>query len=164
MVVCGCTGIGFCVVFRYASRLRILGELERILYFLHGEIEYAGCDMLEILDKLAERSGYFQSFWRDMKKELQRYDGKSFSECWGQTFRLLDEVWKNLTAEDKELFLEVGENLGNLDRSTQLHTLEIFQERVHAGICQAREEYRQKAKVSLTVGVTAGLFLALVLL
>lgn len=62
-----------------------------------------------------------------------------------------------------ELLRSIGENLGNMDRQTQLHTLEIFQTRLREILMQARQEYGEKAKVSGIVWITAGLFLALVL-
>lgn len=164
LVISGCTGIGWYTVCRYASRLRILMELEKILHYLYGEIEYSCCDMIEILDKLMIRGGYFQKLWKELSIALQRYDGKCFSECWAEALGKQEEIQRNMTREDKEFLVEIGENLGNLDRNTQLHTLEIFQERVHEKIYQTRVEYRERAKVSMVVGITAGFFLTLVLL
>lgn len=163
LIVCGCSGLGWYAVTGYATRLHMLGEAEQALHFLYGEIEYSGCDMIELLDKLAVRGGYFGSFWSGMAECLQKYDGQRFSEHWQQEIRKIPEI-RNLKEEDLELLLEVGENLGNMDRYTQLHTLEIFKERLHAIIGQARAEYRDKAKVSMVVGVTAGFLLTLLLI
>jgi len=163
LIVCGCSGLGWYAVTGYAARLRMLEEAEQALHFLYGEIEYSGCDMIELLDKLALRGGYFGSFWSGMAGCLQNYDGQRFSEHWQQEIKKIPEI-RNLKAEDLELLMEVGGNLGNMDRYTQLHTLEIFQGRIRAIIGQAREEYRDKAKVSLVVGVTVGCLLVLLLI
>ena len=163
LIVCGCSGLGWYAVTGYLVRLRMLEEAEQALHFLYGEIEYSGCDMIELLDKLALRGGYFCSFWSGMAGGLKGYDGQCFFKHWQQEIRKIPEI-RNLQEEDLELLMEVGENLGNMDRYTQLHTLEIFQERLHVIIGQAREEYHDKAKVSLVVGVTMGCLLALVLI
>ncbi|RKI41136.1 hypothetical protein D7V86_22580 [bacterium D16-51] len=163
LVVCGCSGLGWYAVMGYATRIHMLGEVEQALYFLYGEIEYSGSDMIELLDKLSLRGGYFGSFWSGMAECLQKCDGQRFSEHWQQEIKKIPEI-RNLKEEDLGLFLEVGENLGNMDRYTQLHTLEIFQERLHSITGQARAEYREKAKVSMVVSVTAGCLLALLLI
>lgn len=130
---------------------------------MYGEIEYSGCDILELLDKLAEHHGYFEVFWRQMASCLGGYRGQGFAYYWRREIKEVDGI-ESLKHEDMELLLALGENIGNTDRQTQLHTLHIFQERLHGVLLQARQEYRDKAKVSMVVGVTAGLFLALLLL
>lgn len=162
LVMAGCSGLGGYVVLRYAARIRILGELEQALQFLYGEIEYSGCDIIELLDKLVLRSKYFEVLWRNMHDCLLEYDGQGFYYHWKEELKGVMGV-ECLKEEDRELLLAIGENIGNTDRQTQLHTLHIFQERLHGILLQARQEYREKAKVSMVVGITAGLFLALVL-
>ena len=162
LIFLGCSGLGWYAVLRYTTRIRILSELEQALQFLYGEIEYSGCDIIELLDKLVLRKGYFEALWREMGKALRSYDGQGFFTHWKDKLQYVDGV-ESLKREDMELLLSVGENIGNTDRQTQLHTLHIFQERLHGILVQARQEYRERAKVSIVVGVTAGLFLALVL-
>lgn len=162
LIICGCSGLGWYAVFRYATRLRMLGEVEQVLHFLYGEIEYSGCDMIELLDKLALRGGYFADFWSGLSECLKNHDGQRFFQHWRQEIVKVPEIGC-LKEGDRELLMEIGENLGNTDRFTQLRTLEIFQERLHNIIEQARLEYREQAKVSMVVGVTIGFFLALLL-
>lgn len=162
LVLAGCSGLGGYVVLRYAARIRILAEMEQALQFLYGEIEYSGCDIIELLDKLALRSRYFAGLWENMHDSLQEYDGQGFYYHWQRELKGVVGI-ECLKGEDMELLLAIGENIGNTDRQTQLHTLSIFQERLHGILLQARQEYREKARVSMVVGITAGLFLALVL-
>lgn len=162
LILLGCSGIGWYAVSRYAMRIRMLGELEQVLQYLYGEIEYSGCDMIELMDKLASRSSYFEGFWENMSSCLQKYDGQGFFYHWQMEIKGVTGI-ECLKEEDMELLLAIGENMGNTDRQTQLHTLHIFQERLHGILLQARQDYREKAKVSMVAGVTAGLFLALAL-
>lgn len=162
LVIAGCSGLGGYMVIRYAARIRILGELEQALQFLYGEIEYSGCDIIELLDKLAVRSNYFTGLWQNMHRCLQEYDGQGFAYHWQKELKAVVGI-ECLNEEDMELLLAIGKNIGNTDRQTQLHTLHIFQERLREILVRARQDYREKAKVSMVVGITAGFFLALVL-
>lgn len=162
LVMAGCSGLGGYMVIRYASRIRILGELEQALQFLYGEIEYSGCDIIELLDKLAVRSSYFTGLWQNMYRCLQEYDGQGFAYHWQKELKAVVGI-ECLKEEDMELLLAIGGNIGNTDRQTQLHTLHIFQERLREILVRARQDYRERAKVSMVVGITAGFFLALVL-
>ena len=163
LVLFGCGGLGWHTVLRYAVRIRMLAEFEQTLQYLYGEIEYSGCDMIELVERLALRQGYFEVLWENMGVCLRSYDGQGFSYHWKRELKKVEEIGC-LKNGDKELFYAVGENLGNMDRQTQLHTLEIFQKRLQGILAQARQEYREKAKVSGIVWITAGLFLTLVLL
>lgn len=163
MILAGCSGLGCNCVSRYAGRIRMLAELEQALQYLYGEIEYSGCDMIELMEKLAMRQGYFEALWRNMGNSLQGYDGQGFFVHWKRALEAVKETGF-LKSEDMELLYSIGANLGNMDRQTQLHTLNIFQRRLSEILMQARREYREKAKVSSIAWITAGLLLSLVLI
>jgi stage III sporulation protein AB len=163
LIIGGCIGLGWYMVSRYAARLRMLGEAEQAFHFLYGQIEYSGCDMIELLDKLARRGGSFGGVWHRLAEDLKQYDGQCFAQHWRKEMGTISDA-AGFTQGDWELLMDIGENLGNTDRFTQLRTLEVFQERLHGGIEQARAEYREKAKVSMVVSLTIGFFLTLLLL
>lgn len=159
----GTGGLGWYGAERYAFRIRLLAELEQALQYLYGEIEYAGSDLVELCENLSVRSSYGKDFWKAMGQDLQRRDGQTLEMIWRKNMKKLSG-YSCLTREDVELFTGIGENLGNLDRQTQLHTLSIFQNRLQEIILQARREYHSKAKISGVIGITAGLFLCILLL
>lgn len=163
LILLGCSGLGWYAAERYAIRIRMLSEFEQALQFLYGEIEYSGCDMIELFDKLAFRGGYFSSFWLNMSCCLRSHDGIRFYEHWCWEITKISG-YSNLKEEDVEILLGIGANLGNMDRQTQLHTIQIFQGRLQEIIIAARKEYRGKAKVSCVVGITVGIFLSLLLI
>ena len=161
LILFGCGGLGWHAVLRHTARIKMLAELEQALQYLYGEIEYSGSDMMELLDRLAARQGYFGDLWKNMGDCLRSYDGKGFFYHWKRELHKLGTAGC-LKRGDMELLCSIGENLGNMDRQTQLHTLEIFQVRLREILLQARQEYGEKVKVSGIVWITAGLFLALV--
>ncbi|MCI8771658.1 MAG: hypothetical protein HFH73_11055 [Lachnospiraceae bacterium] len=163
LVLLGCSGMGWYAVSKHSARIRMLAELEQALQYLYGEIEYSGCDMIELLDKLALRQGYFEGLWENMGDCLRSYDGRGFAYHWTREIHNVETIGC-LKQTDLDLLCSVGENLGNMDRQTQLRTLEIFQARLREILVQARREFGEKAKVSSIVWITAGLFLTLVLI
>ena len=98
-----------------------------------------------------------------MSGNLRRHDGIGFLEHWKRELQQTDG-YHNLKEEDLELLFGIGANLGNMDRQTQLHTIQIFQERLRGMIDVARKEYKGRAKVSCVVGITIGIFLSLLLM
>lgn len=163
LILFGCGGLGLHAISKHTARIRMLSELEQALQYLYGEIEYSACDMVELFDKLAMRQGYFGEFWGNMGNCLRSHDGQGFYYHWGKEIHKVGAIGY-LKAGDRELLDSIGENLGNMDRQTQLHTLEIFQERLRGILIQARQEYGEKVKVSSVVWITTGLFLALALI
>lgn len=163
LIIGGCSGIGFYIASRGAARIRILRELEQILEYLYGEIEYSGCDMAELMERLSFRGGAFGDFFLGIRGKLLSHQGYRFSEYWSGELSYIHGV-ENLLPEDIELLHCIGDNLGNCDRGTQLRTIEIFKKRLEKTLAGATEEYRGKAKLSIIVCATAGCFLAILLL
>lgn len=162
-VVCGCSGIGWYAVSRYATRIRVLQELEQALQFLYGEISYSACDMVELMGKLSLRGGAFESFWKGIQELLLQHRGQPFLTYWKSQLTQI-HGYQHLTGEDRSFIEKIGSNLGNLDRQTQLDTIQLFQKRLERTIGQAVNEFHGKAKISMVLGVTVGLFLAILLI
>lgn len=159
MVLLGCTGIGWFVASRYQTRIHLLEEVEQAIQFIYGEVEYSASDMVEIMHRLAGRSHSCKEFWSAMECNLQNHDGRLFYSHWIENMGKIQGV-SCLGDEDVLILKGVGKNLGNMDRETQLHTIQLFQKRLQEVILQAKGEYREKRKISSIVGVTAGIFLS----
>lgn len=162
-VILGCSGAGFYVAFRYATRIRILKELEQALHYIYGEISYSAPDMAEIMEHLSFRGGTFGEFFLNMRGRILSHQGLRFCEYWTEEMKDIPGL-EHLTTTDCEFLQQLGENLGNMDRMTQLNTLQIFQERLSKIIQNAEQEYHGKAKVSVVIGMTIGIFLVILFL
>lgn len=144
-------------------RIYILEELEQALQYMYGEIEYAAEDITEIFSDLALRSRYCGDFWLGMCDRLRERSGCDLYNIW--TVGLNGCRWtKYLLYEDRLLLDEVGKNTGNLDRQSQLHTLEIFKNRLAGIIADAKRVYKDKARVCHAVGAVAGIFISVLLI
>ena len=162
LILTGCTGVGLYTAMRYLIRIHLLEEIEQAMQFIYSEIEYAACDMVEIMHMLAARSNACRMFWCRMEEALLSCEGKLFYQNWKEHITGI-EGYFCLKTEELLLLQELGKNLGNMNRDAQLHTIRLFLERLHAILLQAKGEYREKRKISGIVGITAGIFFSVLL-
>lgn len=162
LILTGCTGVGLYTAMRYLIRIHLLEEIEQAMQFIYSEIEYAACDMVEIMHMLAARSNACRMFWCRMEEALLSCEGKLFYQNWKEHITGI-EGYFCLKTEELLLLQELGKNLGNMNRDAQLHTIRLFLERLHAILLQAKGEYREKRKISGIVGITAGIFISVLL-
>ena len=162
LILTGCTGVGLYTAMRYLIRIHLLEEIEQAMQFIYSEIEYAACDMVEIMHMLAARSNACRMFWCRMEEALLSCEGKLFYQNWKEHITGI-EGYSCLKTEELLLLQELGKNLGNMNRDAQLHTIRLFLERLHAILLQAKGEYREKRKIRGIVGITAGIFISVLL-
>ena len=151
LILTGCTGVGLYTAMRYLIRIHLLEEIEQAMQFIYSEIEYAACDMVEIMHMLAARSNACRMFWCRMEEALLSCEGKLFYQNWKE----------HITGIEGYSCLKTEELL--LLQDAQLHTIRLFLERLHAILLQAKGEYREKRKISGIVGITAGIFISVLL-
>lgn len=144
-------------------RIHILEELEQALQFIYGEVEYAAADITGIFASLSVRSRYFKDFWIYMHDRLLANEGGALYSIWEDGLEK-SAFSKYLLYEDRLFMGETGKNIGNLDRQSQLHTLEIFKKRLNNIILAAKSEYKGRAKVCHAAGAAAGIFLSILLM
>lgn len=163
MVFAGGSGFGLWLAGKRKRRIEILRELAQALILLYGEVEYAAVDMVEIFQKLSEKTCYFRGFFKNMFEGLARVEDVSLQELWENGIAT-DQTAGMLDKEDVRLWKEIGMHLGTLDRQTQLQTLHLLQDRLDKRIQDAEAEYQSQAKVYRLVGITGGVFTAILLL
>lgn len=162
LILTGCTGVGLYTALRYLIRIHLLEELEQAMQFIYSEVEYAACDMVEIMHMLTVRGCACRPFWCRMEEALLSCEGRLFYQCWKEYISDIDG-YSCLKAEELLLLQELGKNLGNMNREAQLHTICLFLERLHTILIQAKGEYKEKRKISGIVGITAGIFISVLL-
>ena len=163
LVFSGGCGCGIWMAGRKKKRINILRELEQVLIFLYGEIEYAGADIVEIFQRLAEKTDYFQSFFREMGMETGGDQEETLYRLWDRKAEQSPAArW--MDKEDLILWKETGKHLGTLDRQTQLQTLQVLQKRLGRQLAEAEMQYDSQARVCRLVGITGGIFTVILLL
>lgn len=162
-VTVGCGMCGWYFSDRFLGRVHLLEEWQQLIQYLYGEIEYSECDIYEILCKMAGRCSYSRSFWLSAAKDISTHNGLTFSKIWKSHISEI-ELWELLKSEEQDIIESLGDNLGSLDRETQLHTLKIFQDRLSLNLSKAKEEYAVQARLCHVICITVGIFISVLLI
>lgn len=162
LVLAGSGGCGWYLAYAARRRIEILQELLQAIFILYGDIEYAAGDMSENMGRIAQRTDAFSCFFQRIARRLHEKMGQSLYKIWKEEMCGIP-CRTRLRREDIAFLEELGKNLGNLDRQTQLHTLQMMEGRLEKSILVAREEYANRAKLFRVVGITVGVFTTVLL-
>lgn len=163
LIITGCAMSGHYFARKYLTRIYILEELEQAIRFMYGEIEYSADDISEVFGRLLLNSSYLKGFWAVVRERLLARDGQDLSSIWKEAMES-ERVFSLLLDGDILLIGGLGKNIGSLDRQSQLGVLKLFERRLGSIIEEAKGEYRGQAKVCHVVGVTAGIFISILLI
>ena len=118
----------------------------------------------EAFEAVAERMGSpFQEFLQELAEKLGKKEIKGFEEIWKeQVDSLLKE--DGFQKEDRYLFQMVGNGLGYLDLNMQIENLNLAMLQTEEALKIAKEVQKVRGKLYQTLGVTAGMFLTLLII
>lgn len=163
MVMAGSLGVGYYQVLKDKMRVSFLEELERNLTFLYGEMQFSGEEIQQLFEKLGKGNGLLSSFWQKINRLLDEQYDVTLGGCMKQALKEV-ETKNYVKADELQILLGIGENIGSLDLETQLHTLKHYQDQLEEVTILAKKKYREKSKIHMVLGATAGMFLSIVLL
>lgn len=157
---CGCLGLS--AVNRLDSRVRDLRELSAGLEVLERELGWRLSPLPKALEAASggahERAAQFFSF---CAKETERLSGAPFRTLWS---RGLEQCPLRLNWEDRALLEQLGPVLGRYDGDSQRQAVENVLAGLNRQLVQAEDDRRRLGRVYSVLGLTAGLFLTLVLI
>ena len=105
----------------------------------------------------------FQEFLQELAEKLGKKEIKGFEEIWKeQVDSLLKE--DGFQKEDRYLFQMVGNGLGYLDLNMQIENLNLAMLQTEEALKIAKEVQKVRGKLYQTLGVTAGMFLTLLII
>ena len=163
-VMTGCCGAGLAMGVSWKRRYVQLGQMQRSLRMLHGEIRYTGAELPEAIDQIALRQEKpFSDFYHGLSEQMRRMDGQSLKTLWQTEIeKCLNNTY--LTKEDKQIFLESGSQLGYLDRQMQLSSLEACMAQIEDNQNMIRKNMKEKQKLSVALGLLSGFFIIILLI
>ncbi len=161
LIIAGCGGMGLCAAARLEGRVRDLGELAAGLDTLRREL---GWRLSPLPDGLyaAGRAlrGPAADFFTRCAQRAGAPDGQPFQEVWRAE---LDAAPLRLKPEDRALLDRLGPVLGRYDGGSQRQALEEGAAGLRALQGAAADERSRLGRVYGVLGITAGLFAAIVL-
>ena len=164
LVIASSGGIGLYFSIILKERISDLKELNKIIVILRGEIRYASTPLPEAVGGLAYRTnGEYRRFLLAVAGELDKLEGKSFSEIWNSCVEK-ELVDTSLNKKDRLLLTRLGENLGYLDKEMQLNTIDLYITQIQGELDDAVDTVKEKVRLYNMLGVMAGIFITIVLI
>lgn len=157
----GCAALGIGQGLALRNRRLCLQVFRAALEGMSRELTFS-LSPLSVLLSQAEResTGAVKTFFHTVQREFSDTGGESWSESW-QTALTRSNL--PLRTEDFTLLREVGQILGRYDSESQRAALMGLLTRLSDAADCAREEERRLSRVHTVTGISAGLFLLLLL-
>ena len=161
LLTAGCGGLGLSAVSRLDSRVRDLRELSAGLEILRRELGWRLAPLPRALETAAGGThGCAAQFFGFCARESGQLAGASFRALWS---RGLEQCSLRLSREDRALLEQLGPVLGRYDGDSQRQAVENVLAGLSRRQAQAEDDRRRLGRVYGVLGVTAGLFLTLML-
>lgn len=158
LILCTCTAMGYEKGKNLKNYLNELEELRRIFMLFQSELRYTRAPFAEIFLKLSlDAKRPFDEWLRWLGERLEKREGGTMKEVWKDSIgKMLRE--SSLRQEDMKRLQDVGEGLDYLE------TTELYREYLERAIEQTRKEYESKRKLYLSLGISGGVFLVIILI
>ncbi len=163
LVLVACTGLGLDKSLEYRRRLRMLSELRRMFLLLAGEIRSSRTPAGDAFSHMAARmDGIYRDFLEKLSGALRQEGRGRFDRLWKE--QVLESFEKSpLNREELELLLSFGNTFGYLDAQMQLAAIDFFQRELAECYEKLLVSCQGKMRVARLLGVTAGVFLVILL-
>lgn len=163
-IIIACSAIGFGQSYKLHIRYKELVELKKILYLLSGEIRFGSSTLEEAFQVVAERSEPpYEGFFSYLSGEMRKRNSQTMEKIW-KTAVEMKLSSSRLSKEDREILLRMGDDLGCLDKETQLKTLALTMEQLDEMGKSLRVELPKKMKLYNYLGILTGVFLTIFLI
>lgn len=162
MVVAGCAAASFGAVCRLDGRVKDLEELTAGLETLQRELCWRLTPLPEAMKEAAGGiHGRAAELFDWCAGESRRLDGRTFQQVWQDG---LERCPLALNKEDRAVLERLGPVLGRYDADGQRQAIEGAADSLNHRKVQATEDRNRLGRVYGVLGLTAGLFLVILLI
>ncbi len=164
LLMAGCIGLGFNKVAEEKRRIRELREIRRMVMRIQSEMAYGKRTLPEICLLFGQcmEEPYRTAFLSAYEKFAEN-DGSGLDRIWKEE---LEDCMRGLPLrrEEKDILCNLPAYLGSLDEKQQAADIGQSLDVLTARIAQAEAGYENRARVIMSVSVTAGIFVVILLL
>lgn len=162
LVIAGCAAASFGAVCRLDGRVKDLEELTAGLAALQRELCWRLTPLPEAMKEAAEEThGRAAALFDWCARESGRLDGRTFQQVWQDGLERCPLV---LNEEDRAALERLGSVLGRYDADGQRQAIDGAVGSLNHRKTQAAEDRNRLGRVYGVLGLTAGLFLVILLI
>ena len=160
LLLCACGAAGWERGRRRLRRAACLRQFQRELAAMERDMMFAGLPVAGLLRKASESGGEAAAFFAACREDFIGSGCASLADSWR---RASDRTELPLEPSDRALLAGAGGILGRYDGETQSRAMEGLQRQLASAAEEAEEEAKRLFRVDAALGITAGLFLVLLL-
>ena len=160
MIIAASAFIGYMYGERTKKEIDVMKSLLRCVMIIESEIRYVGTPVKEIFRIIAKTGELWNDFFCAAADKL---DGKDMTDMWDD---IIDNqtVSRNMSVCDRRELIRFFSGLGKSDIEGELGRIKLYTEYIRGRIEGLLGEAVNKVKLFRVLGVTAGLFITILIL
>lgn len=160
LVTVGCGGFGFSIAAAHRRQERMLRQLLRLMKYMEWELQFRLTALPELCQLAAkEADGVLKRIFSDLQRELSWQSAPEAGAC----MRLVLRRNPDLPPKLRRILKHLGSMLGRFELQGQLQGLRAVQEEIRNELQDAGKDREQRLRSYQTLGLCAGLALAIIL-
>lgn len=164
LVFVSCSIYGFMKGQQFLQRLEELKEIQKLFLALMADIRFGQISLSESLERISGQvKPPFSRMLKNICGEMHWRGGRTMAEIWKKE---ADQCLKGcaLNQKDRETFIGIGQQLGSLDRETQVQMIQLYLKDLEFTIGEIAGSIQEKQKLCRMFGIVLGLLLVILLL
>ena len=161
LIVASCSGCGFAVSAGKRTEERLLCQLIGLLRFMEAELKYRLTPLPELCRMAAgEANGILRCVLLNLYRELTWQKLPDAGSCMYAAIQRSG----NMPSRVRRILVMLGNTLGRYDLSGQLQGLQAVRHQCEESLCHIRQNREERLRSYQTLGICAGMALAIILI
>lgn len=158
LIIAGCGGFGFSIAAGCRREERLLRQLIQSLQYMRWELQYRLTPLPELCRETGKgTSGVVRDIFLGLARELDWQASPDVSSCMNAALKRNRELPRNI----RRIFLQLGRCLGRFDLQGQLLGLEAVQSACQGELAALNKNRDVRLRSYQTLGLCAGVALAI---
>lgn len=161
LIIGSCGGCGFSMAAAKRKEEQLLCQLLRILQLMEAELRYRLTPLPELCDMIArETSGILRSVFQNLCRELTERKLPDAGSCMAAVLQSTGEIPITI----RRVLSHLGHSLGRFDLDGQLQGIQSVRKRCEHLLERIQKNRDERLRSYQTLGICAGMALAIVLI
>lgn len=164
MVILAGSGWGMLQAAKIEECYRQMRYLRKLIFRIRSEIRYSRQVLPEAFLSVGSESEEPYKMWLlALYERLMNRQGTSLAKIWEEETKS-HLAGTGIPQDMFESLLRLGSELGTIDIEMQVRTLDLYLEQMEQRMEDMRTQQKEKIRLYQCIGVTGGIFLAIILL